>query len=116
MRRIALAIVFLFIMTGLSFGVPGTKTWKAVWTANTETDLSHYWLYWRTNGGTFNDTDRVQVAGTEQTLTGVVPNSRFIAVTAEDTSGNESDFSSEIFFEKDSSAPGAVDGLSIIEE
>ena len=113
MKKLLIAIAGLFLCTSLSFALPGTKTYKATWNANTESDLAGYSLYWRTPGGEFTDVNKIITVQTEQLLTGVVPVGSEIAVTASDTSGNESGFSTVLFFDLDSTAPAVPSGLSI---
>ena len=96
--------------------LPGLKTWQATWTANTETDLNGYYLYWRTATGSFSDANRIQCAksATTQLLTGVVPSNTILALTAFDTAGNESAFSATVPFVADGTAPSSPAGLGVI--
>jgi hypothetical protein len=116
MKKILFMIVAITLMTGgIAFSLPGSKTYMASWTANTETDLNGYYLYWRTSSGSFSNTNRIACAktATTQVLTGLVPNNTIIALTAFDVAGNESAFSAEVPFVGDSSAPSAPAGLKI---
>ena len=114
MKKLIALIILLY--APLVFGLPGLKQWRAIWDANTEADVAGYYLYWKTSGGEFTDTDRIDCGvNTEQSL-GSVPSNTIIAVTCYDTSENEGGFSSEIPFDKDGIAPAAVGGLQIIEE
>jgi hypothetical protein len=111
-RRIALYATVALLFSTLVFALPGSKQYEAVWTANTEADLEGYYLYWRDNSGSFNDTDKVDCGlNTSQLLTGIVPNKTVLAITAYDTSGNESEFSAELPFDQDSQAPNSPSGF-----
>lgn len=104
-----LAFCFVCCKAKPAQALPGVKTWMLSWTANTETDLAGYYLYWRTPTGTFSDANRVVCAetATTQVLTGVVPNNCILALTAYDDAGNESAFSVEVPFVKDGTAPSS---------
>lgn len=111
-KRIALYTVAVVLFSTLVFALPGPKQYEAAWIANTEADLAGYYLYWRDPSGTFNDTDKVDCGlSTTQLLTGVVPNKTVLALTAYDTSENESEFSEELPFDQDSQAPGTPSGF-----
>ena len=98
------------LITATCFALP--SDFYAIWAPNTESDIAGYFLYWRNPTGTFNDTDKVQIdhPTTEVHLTGLVGRGDIIAVTAFDTSGNESDFSEELPF---TGAPSMPSGLGI---
>jgi len=120
MRKILFCLMIaVFMIIGCKAkqaqAMPGLKEYQASWTANTETDLAGYYLYWRTATGSFNDTNRVQCAktATTQKLTGVVPNNTTIALTAFDNAGNESAFSATVPFVADGTAPGSPNGLAV---
>lgn len=113
-KRVALYTAVALMFSTLVFALPGSKQFQAVWTANTEADLAGYFLYWRDPSGAFNDTDKVDCGlNTSQLLTGEVPNKTVLALTAYDTSGNESEFSSELPFDQDSQAPNSPNGFAI---
>ena len=116
MKRFILATLIVLLYTPIVFGLPGVKQWKAVWNANTESDLAGYFLYWKVLGGEFTDTDRIDCGINTEYSLGGVPNNTILAVTAYDTSGNEGGFSSEVPFDQDSTSPAVVDGLSVVEE
>ena len=114
MKKLALLFIFVFAFSTSIFALPGTKQYEAVWTANVEPDLSGYYLYWRDPGGTFTDANKVDCGlSTSQLLTGVVPNKTELALTAYDTSDNESGFSDIVPFDQDDQAPGSPSGLQI---
>jgi fibronectin type 3 domain-containing protein len=63
---------------------------KVIWTANAETDLAGYKVYWGTSSGAYTNSQTVGKA-TSYTITGLTEGTRYyIAVTAYDTDGNES--------------------------
>lgn len=114
MKKIITISLLAFLYGSLVFALPGSKQYSAVWTANTEQDLAGYYLYWRTSNGAFNNTNKVDCGlSTSQLLTGVVPNKTILALTAYDSSGNESEFSSEVPFDQDDQAPNPPSGLSV---
>jgi hypothetical protein len=113
-KRIALYTSVALLFSTLVFALPGSKQYEAAWEANTEADLAGYYLYWRDTSGAFNDTDRVDCGlNTTQLLTGVVPNKTVLALTAYDTSDNESEFSEELPFDQDSQAPNGPSGFQL---
>lgn len=121
-KLIALCIIAFCLPAVIAIALPGSVTYRATWNSNTESDLSHYSLYWRTSTGAFNETNKIatipKVAGTtvSYTLTGSVPVNTIIAVTASDVAGNESAFSTEVPFVGDVSAPGSPGGLAVTKQ
>jgi len=115
-KRLFLIMVTILLFSSMAFALPGTKSWKAVWDANTEDDLAGYYLYWRADGQEFTDSRRLDCGIIPEHSLGDSLNGNYIAVTAYDDSGNESGWSNELFFDKDSSAPAAVSGFQIVEE
>jgi hypothetical protein len=117
MKKILFVLMLLCIASN-GFALPGVKTqnMQATWTANTETDLNGYYLYWRTNTGQFSDANRIACAktATSQILTGLVPPNTIIALTAFDVAGNESGFSNEVPFVVDGTAPSSPQSLKIV--
>jgi hypothetical protein len=83
------------------------------WSANTETDLAGYKLYSGTASGVYGDpVDVGNVTSHALTLSPAVGTTYYFAVTAYDTSGNESGFSSEAsVFIKDGQPPAAPKGI-----
>jgi hypothetical protein len=115
MKKLIVLLVLMFASS--VFALPGTQSWKAVWDANPELDVAGYYLYWRTPGGAFSDTDRIDVGNLqEQVLTGIVPNKTEIAVTCYDTSGNEGGLSTVVPFDTDDQAPASVGGVAVVKE
>ncbi len=86
-------------VTALS-AVTGTSA-TLRWNANSETDLSHYNLYWGTLSGNYSAIVEAAVnENTSFTVTGLNGAMRYYAaVTAVDETGNESDFSDEIIID-----------------
>ncbi len=115
MKRTILILAIIMLYAPLVLGLPGVKQYQATWTANTETDLNGYYLYWRTVGGQFSNANRIQVVKTATTLvlSGSVPYGTQIALTAFDTSDNEGGYSNIVPFDRDGLAPGVPGGLAI---
>jgi len=89
--RTGLPVFFLFCSTVLVFGGTADLSWNA----NTEPDLSGYKVYFGTASGNYGTSISIGNT-TSHTLTGLSDGSYFFAVTAVDTSGNESGFSNEV--------------------
>jgi len=68
------------------------------WNKNTETDLDHYTIYYGTTSGSLNSSEDTEDKDeTSLEITGLDPSTRyFFAITAVDTSDNESDKSYEL--------------------
>ncbi len=89
--RVGLPTLFLLISTTLAY----SGTANLSWNANTEPDLSSYKVYMGTASGNYGTP--VSVGNTtSHTLTGLSDGTYFFAITAIDTSGNESGFSNEV--------------------
>ena len=110
MKRIFIIIMLLLLTPALALAVPGIRPKTAVWTANTETDLAGYYLYWG-SPGTFNDNDRVDVGNVTQCDLEGIPGPQ-ITITAYDTSDNESDYADPVPL--DGTAPSKPSSLSVI--
>lgn len=91
--------IFLFALCALLFAHSAfAREVTLQWDPNSEPDLSHYVVYWGTESGKYTDCIRVE--------TGLKPVSKIVlsdngkvyyfAVTAVDTAGLESDYSSEV--------------------
>lgn len=74
---------------------PWSSTASLTWDANSESDLSGYRIYWGTASGVYGNVEDVGNV-TNGTVTIDASGTWYFAVTAYDTSNNESDFSSEI--------------------
>lgn len=104
-------LFLLILLTAPAFAL-GPKIDKrfALWDQNIETDLAGYYLYWRTQGGSFSDAQRIVVLPTATAggkpapsydLMGLnFPSGMYdVAVSAYDTSGNESGLSNIVPFD-----------------
>ncbi|NIQ37675.1 MAG: hypothetical protein GTN81_03695 [Proteobacteria bacterium] len=91
MRRILPLAVFLFLIT------PAEAAYlDLAWDPNTEPDLAGYRIYYGTASGQY--TDFVDVGDTTTYRLGSLQDgvTYYLAATAHDTSGNESDYSNEV--------------------
>ncbi len=93
MRKSALVLLILLF----SFSIfAADRTYTLTWDPNSESDLSHYVVYWGTSSGVYlqNSGNIGKVTTYKLTL----PEERvyYIAVTAVDDSGLESDYSNEV--------------------
>ncbi len=77
----------------------------ATWDPNTEADLAGYHLFIGTESGNYSDVIDTGLA-TVGTFATLPDGPYYIAVTAYDTSGNESGYSEEVMVVVDSNAPG----------
>ncbi len=70
------------------------------WSPNTEPDLAGYKIYWGASPGVYTSNVSVAVGTTSRIMTGISPIQKwyYFALTAYDTSGNESAFSAEVKF------------------
>lgn len=86
---------------------------QLTWNANTETDLAGYKVYVGTAAGTYGaPVDVGNVTAHTLTLTPAAGQTYYFALTAYDTSGNESIKSSEVsVFIPDQTAPAQPKGL-----
>ena len=112
-KTFILGLIVALLLSTTVFGLPGTKKWKLTWTANTETDLAGYYLYWKSGTQAFDNARRVDVGKVVAYNLDTIPVNNDLALTAYDTSSNEGDFSDSIFFGKDMVAPVKVNGLAI---
>ena len=100
-KIIAILFMGLFLSASSVFCLgPKIDKHVAVWDANTEADLSGYYLYWRTSTGSFSDTNRVMVLKSttpryDLLLLNLTSGTYFIAVSAYNIAGNESALSIE---------------------
>src|SRR5439155_16740020 len=96
-RRVAL---FLACALGLGHGVAPVRALDITlaWDANTETNLAGYNLYYGVSSGAYTNKTSVGIV-TNYIVAGLPNAARYVfALTAFDTAGNESDFSSEAVY------------------
>ena len=89
--EISLMMIFSLVTFSSAFGATASLSWNA----NTEPDLAGYKVYYGTVSGSYGSPTSVGNT-TNYTVTGLANGSYFFAVTAIDTSGNESGFSNEV--------------------
>lgn len=125
LRFLGIAIALLLVSVGSASAAVGrgcTFEWQAP-TTNADgtplTDLAKYHLYVSRTSGVYPATPSAVVQAPATTVgcanvTGLTTTARYFAVvTALDTTGNESERSSEIFFDFDGTAPKAPSGFAI---
>lgn len=108
MKRIFLAWLFILVLIpSLTFAAGGRATLS--WDANTEDDLAGYKLYFGTAPGKYGPPVDVGKTATPLAPSHILnlaqDETYFFAVTAYDTSGNESGFSNEVSKSIDSTPP-----------
>lgn len=111
MRKIWLAGLFVLLC---SFAVHAESV-GLNWNANLESDLAGYKMYYGNSSGSYAGIVDIgnQTSYTIENLT--VGQPYYIAVTAYDTSNNESDYSNEVSYTvTDTTAPGNPVNLKII--
>lgn len=94
MKILAYTFLMVFTLLGSIPAWAGTAT--LIWDPNAESDLAGYRVHYGTSPGSYT---QVQDAGnvTEQTLNNLTEGQTYyFAVTAYDTSGNESGYSNEV--------------------
>ncbi len=89
---LAIRLLGLFLITNISNAFAGNAALS--WDANTEADLAGYNVYYGTVSGSYGTPTDVGNQITH-TITGLADGTYYFAVTAYDTSGNESGFSTE---------------------
>lgn len=108
-------LVFVLCITGIA-NAQEPRTWdiRLTWDANTEEDLVGYRLYRSSTSGAHQKGEYVKSiqAGTEEYVDTVGVGTYFWALTAFDTSNNESGFSNEVTVTLDEQAPAAPGGLN----
>jgi hypothetical protein len=94
LKRILLSLIVFFVMPQVSYAQ--TATLDLTWNQNSEGDLKGYKVYYRAPAGAYGDPKDVGNI-TKYTLLGLESQKNyFVAITAYDTSGNESNKSEEI--------------------
>ena len=107
--------LFLILAIIVMAAAAQAATVQVSWNANTEEDLAGYNVYYGTSSGQYGEA--ITTADTSQllTLTPDIGTTYYFAVTAFDTSGNESDYSEEVsLFVGDGIAPEKPTGLKAI--
>ncbi len=107
MKKLLLTLLLLFLFPTLTFGASVKIQWKP----NSESDLAGYKVYYGTAHRTYAAPIDVGNVTTYE-ITGLSAGTYYIAITAYDTSGNESDYSYEVVPEV---KVKVVEGLEIIE-
>lgn len=104
-------LCWLFVIGMIVYAQAATI--QITWNPNTESDLAGYKVYYGTASGQYGEpTDVGNTAGANFTLTPSVGTTYYFAVSAYDTSGNESVKSAEISaFVPDNTAPEQPKGL-----
>ena len=97
-------------------GIAQAATVQVTWNPNTEPDLAGYKIYYGTASGVYGDPiDVGNVTGHVMEITPQHGATYYFALTAYDTSGNESGYSDEATcFVPDSGAPEKPTGLKAI--
>lgn len=109
--------LFLGIALSLFLASPALAAGKAIltWDANTEPDLAGYKVYFGTASKKYGSPIDVGKV-TTKTIEPLQDGTYFFAVTAYDTSGNESGFSNEVSKTIDSTPPSPPSGLKVLIE
>lgn len=94
MKCLAVLALALFVSTTKVYSTQATL----IWNQNLEDDLAGYKLYYGTSSSNYNKSDDVGNVTIHTLLNLVKGATYFIAVTAYDLSGNESDFSNEVVY------------------
>ena len=89
-----LQFVSSILFVSVCFGLPVTFEWDP----NIETDLAGYRLYWGIGSGEY--TQSIDV-GNVTTYTLNLNESSYIVATAYDTDNNESEYSNEVYWQRD---------------
>src|SRR3990172_1206731 len=94
-----LAIPFVLILVSLFLSYPAIAEIRLAWAPNTEPDVGGYKVHYGPSSRTY--TQHADVPGrdtTEYAVTNLTPGKRYyFALTAYDTSGNESGYSAEVW-------------------
>ena len=106
-----LIVVVTFLITSSLYAAQVEVSWNA----NTEADLAGYNVYYGTESGTYGEPVSTTETSQLLTLTPEVGTTYYFAVTAYDTSSNESAFSEEVsLFVPDPTAPAKPTGIQAI--
>jgi hypothetical protein len=116
-KKMIISVVFLLLMCYSSTGFSEDEVGiKLAWSTNIESDLAGYKVYSGLNSGNYDQAADVGDV-TEFTLSGLEKGTvYYIAISAYDTSGNESGLSLEVnAVARDLSVPSAPANLKVIE-
>ena len=107
------------LMISTAFAMPGDLggPWTLDWDDNSETDIACYRVYWSAVPGKYNPTDMIGNIIESQLFMpdSGIPEMSYVIVTAVDVSGNESEASDELLFDKDNIGPGNPGGCGFIQ-
>ena len=110
MKKICILLAIILITVAAQ-----AATVQVSWNANTEADLAGYNVYYGTESGTYGEPVSTTETSQLLTLTPEVGTTYYFAVTAYDTSSNESAFSEEVsLFVPDPTAPAKPTGIQAI--
>ena len=105
-------LIILFI---IMFWVGMLQADILTWNENTESDLSGYTVYWRSEGDNFNSLNSFWVVVNEFCIDDHSLDEVYFAVSASDFSSNESGVSEELWYKwEDDFSPAVPSGLQII--
>jgi len=114
MKHTLLTLLLILALSGLGIAADVSLAWNQ----SVSTDVTQNKVYWGTASG--NYTNSVTITAAEAyTVTGLPEDggTYYFAVTALDSSGNESGFSNEVFTTlTDTTPPAPPTGLNIVEE
>jgi len=105
----ALILTSTMFISGLVYA---DATIDVQWSANTEADLAGYKMYRGSTSGIYTTSQDVGITPSG-TFANVDDGTWFIAVTAYDTSGNESGYSNEVIAVIDTASPGSPANIVI---
>ena len=110
MKKICILLAIILITVAAQ-----AATVQVSWNANTEAELAGYNVYYGTESGTYGEPVSTTETSQLLTLTPEVGTTYYFAVTAYDTSSNESAFSEEVsLFVPDPTAPAKPTGIQAI--
>jgi fibronectin type 3 domain-containing protein len=118
MKKTVFTIILLVII-GVAFNAQAAVEVTATWSANSESDLAGYNIYRSsTSGSGYVKLNSSIIAKTSSpqyvdSISGSVETTYYYVVTAVDTSGNESAYSSEGSTHIDTSAPNPPSGITV---
>ncbi len=111
MKKVFLLVLFMLLVPALSFADSVTLKWNA----NTESDLAGYKVYIGFTSSVYEYNIDVGNVTQQEVVNLLDSTNYFFAVTAYDTSDNESGYSSEVsYLTVDSTSPSDPTGLQVI--